>query len=337
MIKERITKKTQRGFLTAVCLGAALLITSGDISAKDTIEKQTTPTQTDRDYSFSEVIRESVTGDVYSDTAAANWQDLSYSNLFSKGWNKPWVSPPNGGGGAPRQGWINANDGVFYRLGIAVFSWQHGLNNNGDGYAGNLVNYTPLNQRLEIQTNISMTSNRGVAGNDVQTNFGDFRISPRIILSESKNTTQLFNLTFRTPTGSSFNGNSVASITPEYQFWNNSWKGLVVRGGAGFTIPYAGELYKTGARSTFDANLAVGYYFTPHDAVPFGDMVWYLATNVSQPIDNRATSSNTFISLSPGFRTHLGQNWYLLGTVEVPITNNQPYDYQVMSGIMKVY
>jgi hypothetical protein len=328
---NKIINQTQGSLLTALCVGLNLFLVSGDINAKESFE--TLPET--KDYSFAEVAIESITGDVYSDQAAANWQDLSYSNLFSKGWNKPWVSPPNGGGGAPRQGWINANDGVFYRLGIAVFSWQHGLN-NGDGYSGNLVNYTPLNQRLEIQTNIAMNSNIG-AGNEKQTNFGDFRIAPRVILSESKDTTQLFSLTFRTPTGNSFNGSGVASITPEYQFWHNSWKGLVVRGGAGFTIPYAGELSKTGARSSFDANLAVGYYFTPHDAVPFGDMVWYVSTNLSQPIDNRAPTSNTFVSLTPGFRTHVGDNWYLLGAVEVPVTSNPSYDYQVMGGIMKVY
>jgi hypothetical protein len=83
--------------------------------------------------------------------------------------------------------------------------------------------------------------------------------------------------------------------------------------------------------------LAVGYYFTPHDFTPFGDMVWYLSTNVSQAIDNRSQNSGTFVSLTPGFRTHLGQNWYLLGAVEVPVTNPAPYDYQVLGGIMKVF
>ena len=94
-----------------------------------------------------------MTGDVYSDEAAARWQELSYGNLFSKGWDKPWSSPPTGGGGAPRQGWLNSYEGVFYRLSIATFGWQHGLN-GGDGYNNNLVTFTPLNQRFEIQTDI---------------------------------------------------------------------------------------------------------------------------------------------------------------------------------------
>jgi hypothetical protein len=337
MIKEQNTKKTQSHFFTAVGLGIALLAASGEISAQDAVDDQVVPAQAEKHYSFTEAVTESVTGDVYSDEAAARWQDLSYSNLFSKGWDKPWSSPPNGGGGAPRQGWLQAYDGVFYRLSIAAFSWQHGLN-NGDGYSNNLVSYTPLNQRTEIQTNIPiMTSTPGANGRGSETNFGDLTIAPRMILSESKNVTQLFQLGFRTPTGDVFNGNHVASIAPRYEFWANSWKGLVVRGGTGFTVPYSGSINQTGARSTFDANLAVGYYFTPHDFTPVGDMVWYVSTNLSQPIDNRGTSSNTFVSMAPGFRTHLGQNWYLLGAVEVPVTSNAPYDYQVQSGIMKVY
>lgn len=327
-MKKEIITKTQGSLLTALCVGLNLFLVSGNIHAKESFE--TSPET--KDYSFAEAAIESITGDVYSDKAAANWQDLSYNNLFSKGWNKPWVSPPNGGGGAPRQGWMNAYDGVFFRLSIATFGWQHG--NNGDSYTGGLTSYTPLNQRLEIQTEIPIASSTGANG---QTNFGDFKITPRVILSESKNTTQSFNLTFRTPTGNSINGNSVASITPQYNFWHNSWKGLVVRGGAGFAIPYAGDISKAGARSTFDANLAVGYYFTPHNAVPFGDMVWYVSTNLSQPIDNRAPTSKTFVSLTPGFRSHVGDNWYLLGAVEVPVTSNPSYDYQVMGGIMKVY
>ncbi len=121
----------------------------------------------------------------------------------------------------------------------------------------------------------------------------------------------------------------------EPAFW---WEGLVVRGGTGFTTPYAGEIQKSGTRSTYDANLAVGYYLTPHDYAPFlGDLVGYVATNLTQVIDNRGPNSPTVVTLGPGFRSHVIDNWYLLGAVEVPVTNPQPFDYQVLGGIMKVY
>ncbi len=111
----------------------------------------------DHDYSFSDVISESMFGDVYADPS--KWQELTFRNLFSKGWDKPWVSPPAGDGGAPRQGWLNAYDGVFYRLSIATFGWQHGTGNYTDGYAGALTSYTPLNQRMEIRTDNGLISN----------------------------------------------------------------------------------------------------------------------------------------------------------------------------------
>jgi hypothetical protein len=43
------------------------------------------------------------------------------------------------------------------------------------------------------------------------------------------------------------------------------------------------------------------------------------------------------VTLTPGIRTHLGQNWYLLGAVEVPVTSNKGFDYQILFGLMKVF
>lgn len=288
-----------------------------------------------KSYSFTEAMGKSIWGDVYAHPE--DWQELSYSDFASKGWDQPWVSPPNGAGGAPRQGWLLAFEGVFYRLGIAIFSWQHNFPGQGtDGYGASMVNFTPINQRLNIETTIPMVSN-DLYGNR-QTNFGDFQIQPKIMLSESKELTQTFNVNFRTPTGNPINGAGFAAVTPQYEFWGNWWKGLVVRGGTGFMIPYAGDIQQSGVRTSYIANLAVGYYFTDHNYAPFlGDLVGYVATNVTQVIDNRGPSSRNFTTIGPGFRTHVADNWYLLGAVEIPVTYPQPYDYQVLCGIMKVY
>ena len=101
--------------------------------------------------------------------------------------------------------------------------------------------------------------------------------------------------------------------------------------------PYGDQsLNKVGARAAFLGNLAIGYCFTPHDLTPVGDMTWYLSTNLAQTIDGNSPS-RTVVTLTPGFRTHLGRNWYLLVAVEVPVTNPEPFDYQVLSGFMKVF
>lgn len=89
-------------------------------------------------------------------------------------------------------------------------------------------------------------------------------------------------------------------------------------------------------RSTFNANVAAGYYFTPHDLAPIGDLVGYVSTNLTQTLDNRG-SDRTVVTIGPGFRSHLGKNWYLLGSADFPVTNADPYDYQVLSALMKVF
>ncbi len=309
--------------------GLALTLAMPAFSWADSTANLATP-QTQNNYSTSEIISQSLTGDVYSDPS--KWQDLSLRDLFSTGWNKAWASPPTGGGGAPRQGWLNANDGVFYRLGLGIFGYNDQINSAANSYSGTVSVYTPLNQRFEFRTDVPVA-----ASNKYQTNFGDFQITPRMILSETRDTTQTFDLTFRTPTGNSINGNGVASISPNYNFWTNSWKGLVIRGGAGFTVPYAGNIAATGARSTFNGNLAAGYYITPHDKTTFSDTVLYVAANFTQAIDTRGPSSTTSLTLAPGIRTFLGDNWYFLGSVSLPVTNPEAYNYQVLGAFMKVW
>ncbi len=309
---------------TVLALGASVLCAAGPGGAQETASKD----------GVLGAIAKSLTGDVYAEPS--KWRELSLSNFFTEGWEEAWVSPPAGGGGAPRQGWLNSFDGVFYRLGVATYGHAHDFLENGNQNSGLLQFYLPFNQRFEFRLDIPVAvSNRGATGTDYETNFGDLQIVPRFLLSETRDVTQSFNVAFRVPTGSTANVNGVAAITPTYEVWANWWQGLVLRGGAGFFVPYGHQsIDEVGVRASFIANFAAGYYFTPHDATPFGDLVFYLSTNLAQTIDG--PSKNT-VTLTPGFRTHLGQNWYLLGGVEVPVTSNKPFDYQVLGALMKVF
>jgi len=105
-----------------VATDAAPSVQSDDVErqSKDTKSSHSPAKKT---YTFTEAMGKSIWGDVYAHPE--DWQELSYSDFASKGWDQPWVSPPNGAGGAPRQGWLLAFEGVFYRLGIGIFSWQH--------------------------------------------------------------------------------------------------------------------------------------------------------------------------------------------------------------------
>jgi hypothetical protein len=225
---------------------------------------------------------------------------------------------------------------VFYRLGIATFGWASDNAGNGDQYTGGTTFYFPLNQRFEFRIDVPMfVANKGV-GNDMSISAGDFTVTPRFLLSETKNFTQSLDIGMRAPTGDPDNFQGVAAISPTYNFWWNAWQGLVLRGGVGGFFPYNHQgTREVGARPDFNTNFAFGYYFTDHDLTPIGDLVFYAATNLTY-LTNGGPSTTT-VTITPGFRTHLGDNWYLLGGVDLPTTQPEPFDYQVLGGLMKVF
>src|SRR4029077_14360985 len=108
------------------------------------------PTSTRVELGFFDTIGESIFGQPDPDT----WRPLSLGTLFSEGWNEAWVPSPNGSGGAPRQGWINAADANLY--GLNCFTFAQGFNEapKGDAYLGAYTLLTPFNRRLELITNI---------------------------------------------------------------------------------------------------------------------------------------------------------------------------------------
>ena len=313
-------------------LGAMIALPTPSWTAEPS-EVGTSPASGRREYSVFGAAKESLFGDPYSHPE--RWQPLSLGTFFTEGWDEAWINPPKGGGGAPRQSWLNAFNGVFYRLVNFPFNWVH--DGEADSYTGAINLFTPFSRRFEVQWAIPyIVSSRGADG-ERHKHFGDFSVTPRFLLSETQDFTQSFNLTFRTPTGDLDNNNGVASITPEYEFWANWWRGFVVRGGAALTAPYNNDgVRKAGARATFLGNLAAGYYFTPHDLTPVGDLVGYVSTNLRQPTDNRGLNTTT-VSFTPGFRTHLGWNWFLFGGVEVPATKPEPFDYQALGELLKVF
>jgi hypothetical protein len=317
-----------------VALGAAVGLILGGIAS---VSAQPAPPADRKDMSFFDVVTDSLAGDVY---APGRWKPLPISTFFSEGWDEPWAGGPNGQGGegAPRQGWLNAQDGVFYRLAIATFGYAHN-NGNGDNWTSAMSVYTPFNRRFELRWDIPfILSNRGsIPGDTYHISSPDFQLVPRFALSETEDSAQSLDVTFRMPTSDTINNQGEAAVTPYYNFWVNPWQGLVARGGVGFGIPFGNQSVNVlNARSTFLGNLAFGYYLTPHEFGPIGDMVWYVSTNLTQAIDHRGPNTTT-LTLTPGFRVHLGWNWYGLGGVEVPVTQPEPFDYQVLGGLMKVW
>jgi hypothetical protein len=262
------------------------------------------------------------------------WRPLSVGTFFSEGWDQPWVAPPRGGGGAPRQSWLNAFNGAFYRSFHIIGGWIH---HDNDAYDGAFSIDTPLNARTELTWTIPYVDSTVDARGNRHTGVGDFTLNTRFLLSETRDATQSFNVTFRMPTGHLDNGNDVASIEPAYEFWANWWRGLVVRGGVGLAAPYNHDgVRNAGARTTVLGNVSAGYYVTPHDLAPIGDLVWYVSANLTTLTDGRGPNTTT-LTFTPGFRTYLGGKLYLFGGVELPATEPKPFDYQVLAELLMEY
>ena len=158
---------------------------------------------------------DTITESIFGQPDPNCWRPLPFSTLFSEGWREPWVPSPNGSGGAPRQGWINATDGNLYRLWF--FTFAQGFNHppRGNAYLGSYTLLTPFSRRLMLITNVPFVlRNNAVTGLPIidpnqqtvttsqsQTGFGDVSFTPRVLLHETQDFSLTAELSVLTPTG----------------------------------------------------------------------------------------------------------------------------------------
>jgi hypothetical protein len=120
----------------------------------------------------------------------------------------------------------------------------------------------------------------------------------------------------------------------------------VIRGGTGVTIPtndagvtstVAGIPTVPGSRTTLNYDLAVSKYWTPHDATP-GDLVTYLSTYGYTTLDDRGPRYS-YHSLTPAFRFHLTNDYYISAGIEVCLTGpkDQSFTYSPIFWLTKVW
>jgi hypothetical protein len=242
------------------------------------------------------------------------WRPLPIWTLFSEGWNEGWVASPNGSGGAPRQGWIDAADGNFYRLWFFTFTQAFNQGNKSNAYLGAYTLYTPLSRRLLLITNIPFVErNSAITGLPIvggpsktttstrnQTTFGDLTFTPRVMLHETQDWSFTAEMAVTVPTGNLPLAGKT-SLIPAVAFWHNFAGRWVIRGAIGDQIPLGG-----GGPDTLISQLAIGRTMTDHDVPLFGDFTLYVSALVDTPLrDGQRTS----MRLTPGMRTHLGRDW----------------------------
>jgi len=269
------------------------------------------------------------------------WRPLPFSTLFSEGWNEAWVPSPNGSGGAPRQGWINAADGNLYRLWFFTFAQAFNSGPKGNAYLGAYTIFTPLSRRLDLIINVPFAVRNSASSGlpfinptgqptfKSQSTFGDLSFTPRVLLHETKD----FSLTTETavlvPTGGQpLEGKT--ELIPNVSFWNNFAGRWVIRGGVGDLIPLNGN----SGKDTLISQLAIGQTLTDHDVPLFGDLTWYVSAVVDTPLSQ---GKHTSATLTPGMRTHVGRDWYFLAGLPTPVTNQRIGELGMIFWFMKAW
>lgn len=286
-----------------------------------------------------DTIGESIFGHPDPDT----WRPLPWWTFFSEGWNEAWVPSPNGSGGAPRQGWINAMDGNMYRLWF--FTFAQGFNDppKGNAYLGSYTIFTPLSRRLDLITNIPFVlRNNVVTGLPIvdptggpatatksHSGFGDMSFTPRFLIHETQDFTLTTELAVVVPTGTQPLAGNTTSLVPAISFWNNPMGRWVIRGGVGVFTPLQG-----GSKEELISQFAIGQTLTDHNVRFFGDFTYYLSTVVNTPLAN---GDLTRVTLTPGIRTHLGNDWYFLAGLPTPVTNQRVADLGMIFWFMKAW
>jgi len=251
---------------------------------------------------------------------------------LADGWLDPWV-PPRGAGssGAPRQGWINSFDGHFTREGHLVYSFTNETADGRDAHLGLTQIQTPLSRRLWIGVDLpfvtALESDRGLPS---EAGFGDMSITPGVMLYEREDVSLSGRLGIRVPTGDEQDGGGQTQFFPRLEFWSDLGDAWTLRGGAGVDVPTHA---RRGPDAVFVTNLAVGRTFTPHEATPFGDFAGYLALTMRN--DMGADENHTFLSLTPGIRTHVGRGFFLLAGLEVPVVGPRPFEQRATFAIVR--
>jgi hypothetical protein len=279
-------------------------------------------------YGFFETIGKSMFGK--QPDPDREWTPLTLRD-FGEGWFEPWIAPPNPTGGSRRQGWINSNDAFFNRQIVGIYSYTDAVSSNRDEHTGTLLWETPITRRYMFGAFIPFVDSLQNGTVPERTGFGNVTLENRFILEETQDFTLSFNFNARIPTGPTALGDHRTSLNPYVAFFKDIGRGVSLRGIGGIDVPV--DSRPDGINSTLIQQLGIGKTLTPHDVPPLGDLTPDMVFNVREFLG----TNQTFLSLTPGFRTFLGRNFWLLGGVEVPLVGPRPFQERLTFAVVKGY
>lgn len=240
------------------------------------------------------------------DEDPGSWTPLG-SEPFGQELFAKWIPVPNGESGAPRQGWLGTADGFFTREVHLAYTYVDA--DGPDAEQGLARFHLPFTRRLWAGLEVPFYQDRGG-----DSDFGDITLNTQLMLVEKRNVSLNAGIGWRLPTGSDSFGNGIFGVQPQLNLFTDVGGGFSFRGRVAYDFP------DSGAPESFILNGAIGQTFTDHDETPFGDLTWYVASTWRE-----FNNGPTFVSVTPGMRTHLGGNLFLLAGIEIPLTNTSQF------------
>jgi hypothetical protein len=249
-----------------------------------------------------------------------------------------------------RQGWINDFQGFFSRDAFGVYSYTNRLAGGGNEHLGQLALESPVSRRLLLGIYPVITDSiQGSGHND--TSFGDTTVAAKVMLQETEDVSLLGGLNIRVPTGDASTGNDRTLLAPFVAYWRDIGGGWAVRTGMGLVVPLStptaaaaipvptqtggprGSAGPGAPDATFVAGLGPGQTLTRHEAAPLGDFTYFLVSNLRQDLGRGPET--TFLSITPGFRTHLGKDFFFIAGYEVPLVGPRPFEERLTFVLVK--
>ena len=241
-----------------------------------------------------------------SDGGDGSWTPLG-SEPFGKELFSKWIPVPNGESGAPRQGWLGTADGFFTREAHLAYTYVDA--EGADLHQGLARLHYPFTRRLWAGLEVPFYQDIGGSSD-----FGDITLNTQVMLAETRNLSLNAGVGWRLPTGSASFGNEVFAAQPQLNLFTDVGSGFSFRGRVAYDFP------DSGVSESFILNAAIGQTVTDHDRAPLGDLTWYVASTWREFSDGP-----TFVSITPGMRTHLGGNLFLLAGIEIPLANSNNF------------
>lgn len=242
------------------------------------------------------------------DSGNGGWTPLG-SEPFGKELFSKWVPVPNGDSGAPRQGWLGTADGFFTREVHLAYTYVDAGDGGDDLHQGLARFHFPFTRRLWAGLEVPFYQDRGG-----ESDFGDITLNTQVMLVEKRNISLNAGVGWRLPTGSDTFGNGVFAAQPQLNLFTDIGSGISLRGRVAYDFP------DSGAPESFILNGAIGQTVTDHDKAPFGDLTWYVASTWRE-----FQNGPTYVSITPGMRTHLGGNLFLLAGIEIPLHDTSQF------------